>query len=144
MFRIPLLSIVVFLLTFQGHSQKIKHWKGTYFGVTNCANCAGIATELILEKGKRYTLSIGSVSNTYFEYIEKGKFLWKKDHIQLLGIREDATASRYKLEPGQAKQLYLISGELRGANWTGYTLFKRNKNDFPPTPKEEERFILQE
>ena len=55
-------------------------WRGTYYGVINCANCGGINMELTLTKGNKYILSTKEVNRRDSAYIQKGTFFmgWRQ------------------------------------------------------------------
>lgn len=111
-------------------------WQGTYFGITNCANCDGIETKLVLQKGNKYILSLNATNSRQKEFTQQGTFTWQDSMIILKGVK-DATASRYKVEANQVKQLYLIDHKIQGEDWTGYTLKKLSSIAF-----EEKRWQL--
>jgi hypothetical protein len=100
------------------------NWEGTYFGITDCANCDGIETKLILQKGNIYILTTKAINTIQDTFIKKGSFKWDNDIIILQGI-DSATANMYKVEKNQVRQLYLIDNKIQGENWTGYILKKQ-------------------
>lgn len=96
-------------------------WQGSYYGVTNCANCDGIDMELTLKKGNKYLFSTKAVNTDEPAYIQKGRFVWDGDIVFL----EKALLEMpymFKVEAFQVKAIFDIYGELKGADWTGYTL----------------------
>lgn len=96
-------------------------WEGSYYGVIRCANCDGIDMELTLKKGNKYTLSTKEVNGSQPAYIQKGRFVWDGDIVFL----EKALLEMpymFKIEDLKAKAIFHIYGELRGADWEGYTL----------------------
>ncbi len=112
---------------YSNHPPKSMHdadWQGIYRGVTNCANCAGLETELELKKGNKYTLSIKAIDKEDKPFVKKGQFKWEGDIIHLEGLELEATASRYKISASEAKQLYFWDNKLHGEDWTEYTLKK--------------------
>ncbi len=64
-------------------------WHGTYTGVTPCADCEGIQTELILSMDGFYKLSLQYVGKSNTPFVEHGKFIWDESgsKIALLGLR---------------------------------------------------------
>lgn len=97
-------------------------WQGTYFGITDCANCDGIETELML-KDNEYILSLRPTNTHEEKFVQKGKFTWKSNIIILEDII--GSASMYKIEENQIKQVYYIDNKIQGEDWKGYTLKKR-------------------
>lgn len=96
-------------------------WQGSYYGVTNCANCDGIDMELTLKKGNKYIFSTKAVNTDEPAYIQKGRFVWDGDIVFL----EKALLEMpymFKVEAFQVKAIFDIYGKLQGADWTGYTL----------------------
>ncbi len=96
-------------------------WQGSYYGVTNCANCDGIDMELTLKKGNKYVFSTKAANTKEPAYIQKGRFVWDGDIVFL----EKALLEMpymFKVEAFQVKAIFDIFGELKGADWEGYTL----------------------
>lgn len=99
-------------------------WQGIYRGITSCANCDGLDTELVLKKGNKYTLTIQAINVENEPFVSEGTFKWQGDIIHLQGQGLERTASRYKISDTEAKQLYEWDNKLHGENWTEYTLKK--------------------
>ncbi len=99
-------------------------WQGIYRGVTNCANCAGLDTELELKKGNKYILTIKAINVENESFVSKGTFKWKGDIIHLQGTGLERTASMYKISESEAKQLYFWDNKIHGEDWKEYTLKK--------------------
>lgn len=96
-------------------------WQGIYRGVTNCANCAGLDTELVLKKGNKYTLTIKAINLENEPFVSNGTFKWQGNIIHLQGPGLERTASRYKISDSEAKQLYFRDNKIHGEDWTEYT-----------------------
>ncbi len=96
-------------------------WDGSYFGVINCANCEGIEMELTLKKNNKYLLSTKEINGKDAAYIQKGKFVWDGNIVFLKNALLEMPYM-FQIEEFQAKAIFYIFGELKGANWTGYTL----------------------
>lgn len=82
-------------------------WQGSYFGITSCANCDGIETELVLKKGNEYVLSLKPTNTNEEKFIQKGTFRWNGNIIILEGIEIPELASMYKIEENQVKTTVL-------------------------------------
>lgn len=107
----------------QHTSQNSLDWQGSYYGVTPCASCPGIETELTLTGDSNYVLT-----HKYMEHEEtdtlKGKFVWKGNNIILQGIKEGTAPSMYKIEEGRVRQLDLNGKEITGDLANNYILSK--------------------
>jgi uncharacterized lipoprotein NlpE involved in copper resistance len=99
------------------NSQNSLDWQGTYKGVTPCADCEGIETELVLNKDLTYAIKtkyLGKGDGKVFE--EKGSFVWDKTGgiISLEGLK--GSPSQYKVGENKLIQLdmegKIISGDL--------------------------------
>jgi heat shock protein HslJ len=58
------------------NSQTSVDWPGTYSGITPCADCEGIKTELVLSLEGFYKLSLLYLGKSNTPFIEQGKFHW--------------------------------------------------------------------
>lgn len=108
-------------------SQNSLDWQGTYYGVTPCASCEGIETELRLSNDLNYVLTTSYIGKENSENIVKGKFVWQGNNIKLQGIKEDESPTIYKIEEGKIKQLDLEGNEITGDLGNNYIL-KKNGN----------------
>ena len=62
-------------------------WQGSYYGITPCADCPGIAIRLTLMKGCRYQLLVHYLEAAVKEDTFTGNFIWKGNIIILNGIQ---------------------------------------------------------
>jgi heat shock protein HslJ len=99
------------------NSQNSLDWQGTYKGITPCADCEGIETELVLNKDLTYVIKtkyLGKGDGKVFE--ESGNFVWDKNgsSISLEGLK--GRPSHYKVGENQLIQLDMegkpITGDL--------------------------------
>ncbi len=81
------------------NSQTSVDWAGTYSGVTPCADCEGIKTELVLSLEGFYKLSLLYLGKSNTPFIEQGKFHW------------DENGGKIALEGMQGAQLWYRVGE---------------------------------
>lgn len=84
-------------------------WSGTYKGEVPCADCAGIETEVKLNKDETYFQSTGYEGKKKIEHSENnGSFIW-------------IDGSTIKLEDAQHRPVYYFVGEnyLRQLDITG-------------------------
>lgn len=121
----------------QSKTIKNNDWQGLYSGITNCANCKGLQTNLKLSKGNKYVLSIKAINVENEPVIYKGSFRWDGDIIHLQGIEFGPIATMYKVEKDRVKQLYLIDNKIQGENWTDYTLYKQMIINTESNPKKQ-------
>ncbi|WFP50884.1 copper resistance protein NlpE [Methylomonas sp. EFPC3] len=79
------------------HTAKEHHWLGVYNGFLPCADCAGVKTQLGLNKNGSYILMTTFSGRSEREFVEKGKFTWdeKKDTVTLMPKKEGAIGNRY-------------------------------------------------
>jgi len=70
-------------------SQNALDWSGTYQGITPCADCEGIKTELVLSLEGFYKLSLLYLGKSNTPFVEQGKFHWdeRREKIALEGIQ---------------------------------------------------------
>ncbi len=99
------------------NSQNSLDWQGTYKGVTPCADCEGIETEIVLNADLTFTLKtkyLGKGDGKVFQ--EAGNFIWDKTGgiISLEGLK--GRPSQYKVGENRLIQLdmegKIISGDL--------------------------------
>jgi len=99
------------------NSQNSLDWQGTYKGIMPCADCEGIATELVLNKDLTYVIKtkyLGKGDGKVLE--ESGNFVWDKSggSITLKGLID--RPSKYKVGENQLIQLDMkgkpITGDL--------------------------------
>lgn len=107
------------------NSQNALDWQGTYKGVTPCADCEGIETEIILKKDLTFVIQtkyLGKGDGKVFE--EKGNFIWDKKggKISLLGLK--GRPSQYKVGENKLIQLDVNGKAIIGALAEKYVLTK--------------------
>ncbi len=99
------------------NSQNSLDWQGTYKGITPCADCEGIETDITLNTDLTFVIKtkyLGKGDGKIFE--EKGVFSWDKTGgiIYLDGLKN--RPNQYKVEENQLIQLdmegHVISGSL--------------------------------
>ncbi|MEK8180809.1 copper resistance protein NlpE [Flavobacterium buctense] len=100
-------------------------WNGVYKGVTPCADCEGIETEITLNKNltyKKTTKYLGK-KDTQINTVE-GKFVWNSDgiNITLLGIKE--APSQYLVGENKLFQLDRSGKRITGNLASTYILIK--------------------
>lgn len=77
--------------------------------------------ELTLKKNNKYLLSTKEINGKEDPYIQKGKFVWDGNIVFLKNALLEMPYM-FQIEEFQAKAIFYIFGEFKGANWTGYTL----------------------
>lgn len=100
-------------------SQNSVDWQGTYKGITPCADCEGIDTEIILDKELTFitkTRYLGKGDKTVFE--EKGTFSWDNTGLIIALKAKNGTPYLYKVGENTLTQLdmegKIITGDLQG------------------------------
>jgi uncharacterized lipoprotein NlpE involved in copper resistance len=107
------------------NSQNSLDWQGTYKGVTPCADCEGIETEIILNNDFSYTLKtkyLGKGDGKVFQ--EAGSFVWDKTGaiISLEGLK--GSPSQYKVGENRLIQLDMEGKVIEGDLAEKYVLTK--------------------
>lgn len=79
------------------HAQNSLDWSGTYKGLTPCADCEGIETELTINQDGSYLLKTSYKGKEMNNFAEKGNFKW------------DETGSKIKLDyPKENPYTYFV------------------------------------
>ncbi len=104
-------------------SQNSLDWQGVYSGVTPCASCPGIETELTLASELNYVLTTKYVDHKGVDTV-KGKFSWDGNVIKLDGIKDGERPTMYKVEEEKIRQLDLKGKEVKGPLASNYVLTK--------------------
>lgn len=111
------------------HTSEISlDWQGTYYGVTPCASCPGIETELTLTTDQNYVLTQVYLDEEENEFITKGKFNWNGNTIELEGVGKDAGLKAFKVEENRVKLLDLEGNEIEGDLAPNYILTKNGNS----------------
>lgn len=107
------------------NSQNSLDWPGTYKGVTPCADCEGIETEIILNTDLTFIIKtkyLGKGDGKIFQ--ETGNFVWDKTGgiISLEGLK--GRPSQYKVGENRLIQLDMEGNIINGALAEKYVLIK--------------------
>ncbi len=118
-------KVAVDTLTNSHNSENSLDWAGTYKGVTPCADCEGIETELVLNQDLTYVMKtkyLGKGDGKVFE--ENGSFVWDKNggSISLQGGK--GGPSQYKVGENQLIQLDMEGKVITGDLAEKYVLTK--------------------
>lgn len=111
------------------HSSQISlDWAGTYSGVTPCADCEGIETELTLSADDTYKL-VTTYLGTEEEnnsFTKEGNFSWVDDgnSVKLDGFQEGEGSALYKVEENRVRHLDLEGNIIEGELANHYILAK--------------------
>lgn len=107
------------------NSQNALDWQGTYKGMTPCADCEGIETELVLNKDLTFVLKtkyLGKENQNVFE--EKGTFTWNASG-SIISLKDlKGTPSQYKVGENTLTQLNLEGKAITGLLADMYVLKK--------------------
>ena len=107
------------------NSQNSLDWQGTYKGVSPCANCEGIETEIVLNADLTFTLKtkyLGKEDSKIFE--EKGSFVWDKTGGIISLERLKGRSSQYKVGENRLIQLDIEGKVITGDLAEKYVLTK--------------------
>jgi uncharacterized lipoprotein NlpE involved in copper resistance len=111
--------------TTSDNSQNSLDWSGTYKGITPCADCEGIETELVLNQDLTYVIKtkyLGKGDGKVFE--EKGNFVWDKTGGIISLQVSKGGPSQYKVGENQLIQLDMEGKPITGALAEKYVLTK--------------------
>lgn len=79
-------------------SQNSLDWQGSYFGVTPCASCPGIETELTLTNDLNYVLTRKYIDNEE-TYTTEGKFSWEAQADNLSVTETSLSLNKARMAP---------------------------------------------
>ena len=107
------------------NSQNSLDWSGTYKGITPCADCEGIETEINLNTDLTFIIKtkyLGKGDETVFQ--ETGNFVWDKTGgiIKLEGLK--GRPSQYKVGENRLIQLDMGGNVISGTLAEKYVLTK--------------------
>lgn len=115
------------------HPQNNISWSGVYQGLTPCADCSGIQTELVLNKNNTYMLMTQFIGKSTRQFVEKGKFAWGEGNSVILTSRDGKTTRHYLIGDNTLTQLNEQGGRISGSDADKYVL---RRNDVAGGPKE--------
>ena len=120
-----IVEVSVDTLSISDNSQNSLDWSGTYKGITPCADCEGIETQIVLNKDLTYTLKtkyLGKGDGKVFQ--DAGSFVWDKSggNITLEGLK--GSPSQYKVGENKLIQLDMNGQLITGAFSEKYVLKK--------------------
>ena len=107
------------------NSQNALDWQGTYKGVTPCADCEGIETEITLNDDLTYRIKtkyLGKGDGKVLE--EKGSFVWDKTGGSITLQAVKGAPSQYKVGENRLIQLDIEGNIISGALAEKYVLKK--------------------
>jgi len=112
-------------------AQNTLEWQGTYFGILPCASCAGIETEITLNKNSTFYLIKNYVGKDMLTDTLSGAFSWHSDQsvialdIHIPGYENTLFSVRENTLIQLDKSGNLITGDLAGL----YILTKTGNQD---------------
>ena len=105
-------------------SENSLDWHGTYYGVTPCASCPGIETELTLTADLNYVLTRVYLDEEENKFTTEGKFNWNGNTIELESADKDKGPWAFKVEENRVRQLDLQGNVIEGDLASNYILTK--------------------
>ncbi|MGW8123936.1 copper resistance protein NlpE N-terminal domain-containing protein [Roseivirga echinicomitans] len=106
-------------------SQNSLDWAGTYYGVTPCASCEGIETELSITSDLNFTLEMNYLSEDEVTKTTTGKFSWVDgNNIKLEDTNKGESPSMFKIEEGRVRMLDTKGNIIEGDLASHYVLTK--------------------
>lgn len=106
------------------NAQNSLDWAGTYTGVTPCADCEGIQTELTLNPDMTYILKTNYMGkDTHFPE-DRGTFKWDSTgaKVELIGLKD--RGNTFFVGENMLKQLDMDGKEITGPLADKYVLKK--------------------
>lgn len=121
----PIVTVEDSTPTEMHNSQTALDWQGTYKGITPCADCEGIETEINLNKDLTFLIKTKYLGKGAGKYIEKnGTFSWDKSGliITLNGI--NGKPNQYKVGENSLTQMDM-NGEIITGKLAKMYIFKK-------------------
>ena len=109
------------------NSQNALDWDGSYSGITPCASCEGIKTQLTLKRDNRYILQSEYLGRSDKTFIEQGRFEWNSNGSKITLKPQPANKQAGKQFLVGENQLFMLDrvGErITGALADSYRLVK--------------------
>lgn len=107
------------------NSQNSLDWAGVYKGVTPCADCEGINTEITLNKNLTYTFKTSYLGKGKAEvYEENGAFTWNETGSIIVFSGLKNRPNQYKVGENKLTQLDMEGQEIEGVLAEKYILKK--------------------
>lgn len=109
-------------------SENALDWDGTYQGLLPCADCPGIATQLVLNKDFTYKLSM-DYQERETKYQESGTFKWNTEGTKItLYKNKEEPSSSYFVGENKLFQLDSNGHRIKGEISDKFILEKQLKN----------------
>ncbi len=115
-------------------------WNGTYKGTVPCADCEGIATELILKRDNTYTLKTQYLGKDDAVQDEQGSFSWNKEGNAITLANLKGKPNQYRVGENGITQLDMSGNKIMGAFSEKYVL---TKQPFMDTAKKSNAALLE-
>lgn len=107
------------------NSQNSLDWAGTYQGITPCADCEGIETNLVLHYDQTYELSTRYVGKSDDLIHTNGSFRWDESGNQIiLDVEENSRPSEYIIQENRIVQLDMDGNRITSDLAEAYVLEK--------------------
>lgn len=105
------------------NSRNSLDWAGTYAGVTPCAGCEGIETELSITYGRSFELSTKYIGESDSTFQTSGSFTWNENgSIIQLDIEDKSMPVEYIVQENRLVQLDIDGNRITGDFGERYTL----------------------
>jgi uncharacterized lipoprotein NlpE involved in copper resistance len=107
------------------NAQNALDWQGVYKGITPCADCEGILTEITLNKDLTFLLKtkyLGKENQTFFE--KNGTFTWDSSGLIISLNDLKGSPNQYKVGENKLTQLDMEGKEILGTLAEKYVLKK--------------------
>jgi len=105
------------------NSQNSLDWAGTYSGVTPCADCPGMKTDIILNNDNTYSLQEQYLEKEKAPRSFKGSFTWD-DASSIITLDAEGDHHKFKVMEGSLRLLDKFGDEKQGGKPEDFVLPK--------------------
>lgn len=107
------------------NSRNSVDWTGTYRGITPCADCEGIDTEMVLHEDGRYEIATVYLGKSDEVFRESGSFTWSEDGSRIqLDVTDGSRSPNYLVGENHIVHLDMDGNRVTGALADYYILDK--------------------
>ena len=97
------------------NSRNALDWAGTYRGITPCADCEGIETEIVLTYDETYVVKTKYLGKDDQFFVEEGRFRWNAQGSAIILDRDMQSGARqYLVGENRLFQLDMQGNRIRG------------------------------
>jgi heat shock protein HslJ len=106
------------------NSETSVNWSGVYTGITPCADCIGIQTQIVLNSNKTYKIIEEYLGKENAVYEHSGAFRWESNGNSIVMDNSTDRPNRYLVKDGLLVQTDMNGNEITGQLKDHYVLVK--------------------